>query len=65
MILFRLLGCILYVPRLFPVALPFIALSYSAEYFVSIGSFVLLISIFALLHFLFLFVHLFSGIDYN
>jgi len=55
MILFRLLGCILYVPRLFPVALlsSFIALSYSAEYFVSIGSFVLLIFISALLHFLF------------
>jgi hypothetical protein len=55
MIFFRLLGCILYVPRLFRVALQssFIVLSYSAEYFVSIGPFLLLISISALLHFLF------------
>lgn len=45
--LFHLLGCILYVLRLFPVALQssFIVLSYSTEYFVSIGPFLFLISI--------------------
>lgn len=66
--LFRLLGCILYVLRLFPVALQssFIVLSCSTEYFVSIGPFLFfLISISALLLFFSLLVHLFSGIDYN
>lgn len=53
--LFRLLGCILYVLRLFPVALQssFIVLSCSTEYFVSIGPF--LFFSFPFLHCFFLF----------